>query len=610
MKKIYLLSQTTFNLMPNTDIISLSPKVSYELLQRNITYRVIRDFCSEAKLRQGEDAYFHEQLVWIHTFDRLLSEKIDDIQEKKICPAYYYFSPLKYLLDTWVISAIELKYLVKNLNVGEIIYCGPTQDVKEQESLFDLRHIYWKYYPLLLELFCTQREIKLTYISADTESKQSPESKAQAASPRPKLIKALRGIFHHLRLNFSFYRQRGKSKMNVLSLDMGNSSIDDVLKRLLQHGADIWVKSSLQVLHLNSFTMPEEALALKPITNENLFRQAAIEMLSLDSFWQLINKKADLPLNTLLTPFLKNFIECVSLKMLQEYNALETFHEKVKFDYIVARASSGINYPAALNLGFNHPEIKTICFSHSCGPTLWLDWIHAELDYFDYYVATDKLSANSFSDYAQADWIRPCKVFESSHYLKSIKKIVASKPKTNAVRETILYIPRKSPTVLAKFNTHLPSIPELFELQCRIIDLFGSLTTYNFIYKHAPSDWADDSILPYIKNKNYANVSVETGPPVQFFHKVDRAIFDFPSTGLFETLAADLPSYSLIPGGAKRLIPKMEDFFNGIIFSYETHQDAVTQLKNYLSGPAPRKQLILTDQYAIDEIFKETEASR
>ena len=121
----------------------------------------------------------------------------------------------------------------------------------------------------------------------------------------------------------------------------------------------------------------------------------------------------------------------------------------------------------------------------------------------------------------------------------------------------------------------------------RLIDFFGSKKEFDFIFKHALGvrKWADKSIVPYILDKGYENIRIETKEPAKYFSEVDGVVLDRPTTALFEVAAAGLPVLALYPDMVKANISlRAVEFFGKSLGEFSAEDEALAKINNFLNA--------------------------
>ncbi len=593
MKPLYFLAQLPADFNPAAgDTVSLTPQVSYALEKKGISFRILRRNEEDLMTRGDDDAFFLSQVEWINRVDVFLQHALPILKENKIRPAYHHFSKIKFVLDTLIIYALEILHFLQQHPTEHIIYYGK-KEPPVTFSIFELRSNGELAYRTILQKICLEKGIRLEICEIDEPSQVTPQTGVSFKQRVKRFSKecGFKRWFH-----FFKYHKWELPRLNILKrqrpgilfLDAGSEKIDHVIKEFIRRGYQIYTLIGKDIFEYSDFRETKvSSLAETPLDRDylkSLLRVAAENLIAEDWLLEPSQIKTSFDLAPVFTPYLKHFVSEIIPDVVADYLSFKDFCENFNIQLMVAQGSSGKQYPAALNIAKNSENVKSVCFQHSCGPTYWLDWVFGELDYFNYFMTTDDLHQDFFGKMARESWLSRCEVRQSPFYLKKLSQRYPVKMQ-NSIK-TVLYIPRKQSMRISKFNSYLYPLPWLYEIQKAIVDTFSRHPEIHVIYKHHPSSkWAHDSILPYIKEKGYNNISVQEGRLDSFFSKVDRVFMDYPSTPLFESAAAGLPCLALYPS-ADRIIPAMEVFFGPSLRPFSTAQEAGEILENFLSQDA------------------------
>ena len=283
---------------------------------------------------------------------------------------------------------------------------------------------------------------------------------------------------------------------------------------------------------------------------------------------------------------MEDFVRNVCVEFLGETIKFIDFCKKEKIDFIVSNASVGKNVTAPLTAGKSVKDTKNICFQHAC---IVLDlktrYICDELDAFDYYFTADNLSEHYFRHYSKSNYINGCVIRQYPHYFKNI---ISRKPriKKRRKREKVFYVTKKLAQGRMRFKSDGGIIFPLayyYEFQKHVIEIFGKRNEFDFIYKNAPAQkWADASIIPHIKERNFKNISIETKHFVECLRFADRVILDYPSTGFFEAARAGIPVMSLYSELSEIWSP-YKKYFGKSLQEFSTIGDAINKIDMFLN---------------------------
>lgn len=564
-------------------IVSLAPAVSYALEKKGISFEVVRRNEEDKAIRGNDDAFFLKQIEWVKGLDRFLQNEVPALRENSIRAAYHHFSKLKFVMDTILVYALETENFLKKHKTDSLVYVGAGESDFSSPSIFDLRKNGHQAYLEVLKLICRERNIRfeIQAVQSHAPAPAAPKSFLEQAKPLLKVlgVKQWYNFFKYAKWKNNAAADTS-SKEGVLFLDAGSEKIDHVLKAFVSKGMRIFTMVGREIFEYSSMKETRVASLDETTIMVSGLSDAADKITANSSLYTIMREKTGLDLSSILKPYLANFIEKIIPGVVSDYAALQSFCASHRIQTMVAHGSSGKQYTAALNLAKNSGTIKSVCFQHSCGPTYWLDWVYGELDYFHYFMSTDSLHESFFQKMAKEPWMDRCDVRQSPFYLKKLKAESALQKDS----KTVLYIPRKQSMRISKFNSYLYPLPWLYEIQKAILDMFGRHPEIPVIYKHHPSSkWAEASILRYLEEKNYRNISVQQGSLKNFFEKAGRVFMDYPSTPLFEAAASGLPVLALYPS-ADRIIPEMDSFWGHTLQSFSTATEAAAAAETFITS--------------------------
>lgn len=121
-----------------------------------------------------------------------------------------------------------------------------------------------------------------------------------------------------------------------------------------------------------------------------------------------------------------------------------------------------------------------------------------------------------------------------------------------------------------------------YDFQKALVDYFSTREDYAFIYKDLPPAHTICNPIPdYIMDKGYENIDVVTGSFKKYLLTVDRMICDYPSTGFFESVVADVPTLVVYHKSLKLRETGLSKF-GEILQPFSTKHDAVEKIKEFL----------------------------
>jgi hypothetical protein len=562
-------------------IIALHPRA---FVGAHTPIEILEDYYTWAELRRDEDAFMKAQLDWFKKFDRFLRAGLGRNDDDCLEIASSHQNRIKYFVDYLIIRSRIARMFLERSRAGRIRFLREPYSDETQPSLYNFnRHDRWSY----LQAF--KRASEECGVGFDLiESEKSP--KGPSSQGQDKVNPRARQLFKTAYNFFELQKWRAwpgpRNRIPVLFLDGGNASINQIYRKFHQAHADIYFKSAAEIRHISA--VKESHMTLNALLGEDgndytvRFSDACHTMLrdfASSDLAAWINERADKYAIADTVAYWEDFFLHIIPKTLWEYDAMNRFFKLQKAKFVVARSSSGLNYGAALMAAKNN-RIPRICFQHSVGPIDMKGWTHAELAYFDINCPQSTLSTRHFSEVAKKDY-PDCKVIESSHYLLNLRRRYAQKYKPS---NPVYYVPTKLANGCEHFNIPLYSMSWYFLHQRALIEYFGSRDDFQFVYKDTDGQsWAEQSIMKWLWANKPANVRIVKGPYTQFLGDVGRVVFDYPSTGFFESLAAGIPTLGL-HHETFRIWGPMKSHFGASLQSFRDTAEAVGRIEDFLNA--------------------------
>ena len=566
-------------------VVTLTPEACYHLGKAGVPYDIIENFYNEKSLKSDEEGYFTEQLEWFKEFDKLLKEQVSYCRQHDIDLAKANYYQLKYLIDPIIINARILQEFVKRTNPEAIVYVCGKNSMDKESSIYDLYGNERKYFLKLISVICRKNNIPLS-IKSNLVIKRSIDSgyvlRARLKDFLKKLhFKSIYYFIKYAKIRKFFTKPKNDERLNLLILHAGCLSMDIVVKKSIALGYRVFFRDKKNIISIYDIAQ-KNVLDLNgsdDAEKDNIageLKKAADDMDRQGEMIKWTNDRCGLDLLGLIMPYLKHFVEKICLNNLLEVRALKKFYKDERIDYVIARSSSEEDSISAFTaVGTSK---KRVCFQHGI-PYDTIPSVVTELNLVDYYFTMDDISHRYYKD-QRLDPASDCRVFQSPHYLMSIRDRMTRKSKNNT--NTIMYAPTKVFIGLNVFNVNFYTLPWYFEFQKAIIDLFGSIKSKRFIYKCANGqEWLDRSVLLYLKDKEYNNIQIEKKPLIACLGQAERLLLDFPGTCLYEAAAAGVPVMSLCRSTFK-INDDMRAAFGRSIIDFSGISDGINKIRDFI----------------------------
>lgn len=580
----FLINKPDGGLIPDGKLVSLSPEISQWLSFQGHSYETVYDLEADIDLRANDDEYFLQQLDWIKRFDLWLESVVPAVRENRLRPSFYFFSKIKYVQDSIVHHAVQFDRFLAREKPDKVTLVRKSFLPLDRRSILTLKQTLVQDIEHLLKQICDDRQIAF-------EVAISKGTVQPLARPVLKQFNRLKAVARNFR-NFFYYQKwrlvmcRRKHSKGILFLDPGSPKIDGLIWQSFRLGYPVFLHMNRNYFSTRLFSedmlSPHESQS-KTVDAEG-FKHAAGILANEEWLFRFLQLKTMLNLQPVLMPYYLDFITEVVPSLFAQYSKVRTIFQNVPMLAVIGQGSSGEQYPAVYNY-FQNERTPRICAQHSGGPTLWIDWIYGELAYFDCFLATDDLHEKVFRKFAGLRYMGACQVEQLRPMERNLVKAEGARiqQSKNGVKQ-VLFVPRKQPAWVYKYNTYLYPVTWLYEIQKALIDLFRREKSFNFVYKHHPtSSWANSSVIEYIKNSGSANISIQEGDLSDMIKRSDAVIMDFPSTPLFEALEHEVPAFALCPR-TNSTFEEMSTFFGNCLGAFTTIEEAVALVQSFLTS--------------------------
>jgi len=566
-------------------LVGLTPWACATFKANKIPYSTIEDYYSEEEMRRGEGAYFSEQMQWFKAFDDFLKEKNSFLKQFDLDLASAFHNRFIYLLDSLVIRHYVLDQFIKKSRPSALIIIESACKKDEAPPALEAfsRKDRWSYVPLL-RLMANKLSIPVQYHEVNNPVALTKavflqllgKSQLGALWNLKKIKKWLRGI--------QKYPVRVDG-VTVFIPETGHFSTHEVSLALKKAGYRVLTRRDLPSGQFDGGAAINTRFQTDDFFKD--FKAAGI------SSW--MNGSRQMDLTELAEPYFEHFIKVQCPRVQSEVAGLVEFYRRNNVAAVIAHASVGTCTSPLL--AAKAQGVPRICFQHSVGAADSKSWCMDELNIFDYNFAMSTISKEYFQANLNVAPKSNCVVLEAPIYLRNIQKLFPHREKRLGIKPRLLYCPSKLANGLAHLNTFYYPMSWYFEFQCRILTHLSQFSDYQIIYKHADGqEWAARSILPWLRSRCFKNVTIVKGRLTQFFNHCDRILFEYPSTGFFEALAAKKTVLSLYHEAVKIWDP-LRNAFGASLQPYSNTEDALRKISLYLEGPESDFQpsLAMTD---------------
>lgn len=594
--------------------IALTPEVCARLTRAQVPYQVFDETPIERELKKDARSYFFEQLERFRDFDRFLNEHIEYCRLKDASLATAHYTNLKYFIDSAISYAYALRCFIQRHTPAKIVHITAAAGENTDPSIYVIFHSPTTIIAQLLPHVCGS-------LGVDYEQRilMAGKQKQDRLS-----LGLLKGIIKNMLLTLGFKsllnfirfkkyrclirRTKPMQGLGILFLHTGCFSVDYAAEQSLFAGARVFTMGKNTIEEENSIIQRRQATlhkgqhsAFTAAVREECYSAARIYQ-SQGGLFSWVRQKAGVAIDDFLTPYLNYFISHICYDTILKTEKLIAFYDRNKIDMVVMRASTGYDSAFTLTAAKMRPHIKRVCIQHSSTALDGLLLPMTELGFFDYYLATEGYSEQYFNAYRKYDIFKHCRVKQAAHYLKSIQARYSKKPPQRG-RERILFAPADVGLGRHNFNNqaYWDSV-WYFAFLGRLLAYFAQREDKLFIFKYRfGSRLMSRAVIPYIVSQDYTNIILESRPLVDCFHLAQRVILDYPSSGLFESVAAGMPTLALY----KRTFitwPEAVKFFGCSLRPFDDAREAEEEINRFLDDDPSNyvRRLPLSDDSIVE----------
>lgn len=338
-----------------------------------------------------------------------------------------------------------------------------------------------------------------------------------------------------------------------------------------------------------------------------------LDKLSEGQLTKQFNQLCKLDVSDIILPKLEYFIINVCPEIYNYFIEFIKFYEKEKIDFVITvHRTSPIEFSAIAAANYCK-NVKSTGIQHGNEVFLQKYWYNSEMKSYDLYICTDKEIKNHFNQICKSKGYSTV-VKCSSHKFSNIQKIkhIRSMQKNDSDKKNrIIYLPTMFEWDCRRMESHHYSDTWYYKFQKTLLQYFSQKKDYMFVWKGLPSSDAIYNPIPdYIKDKKFNNIEIAVNPFIQHLSTADRVICDYPCTGFYESIVADVPTVSVYPRYF-RLRESALKHFSHSLKPFSKISEAIDKIDDFLSSdPETYKSTIEMDDKSIVKILEEISSSK
>lgn len=542
--KLYILEAFDPNMQFDDGIIvALTPEVCYHLDNRGIDYGIIEDHYNEHELFKDRHAFLQNQDDWFRDFDIFLRNNIDILNTYGLNLASMYSLHLKNTVDTIIFKSCILNTLFNKFNPSSVVFV--TFHPNEKVLKDDLGYHDKSAYAHLIPIICEKYSINLfEHFGHSTQI-----IKNVAYSVGDKISKVRKHISSVCEMLTSVSKpKKQKNVLNILQLNIaydGFSIIKDAFVK--GHNAYLFIDNKIFKFHRFGFRIFDIKHNNDHIENAFHDWNQTAQLLETHELIKWINEKCFLDVSNIVLPNLKYFVSNICPDLLQYYETFFSFYEAESIDVVLSPYMQSTIELAAIAAANKCKYTKTICVEHGDDVFTEIFWRKKELINFDILIVSNEEN-KQYLELMCEKYNFETEIYSISERMKSMIKLGESRQagKSGDNNNEIIYLPTFLTWDPLRIDTNIHISPtRYYKFQRYLLEYFSEIDDYTFIWKGFASEPLYNPIPKLIKDMDIKNVKVETEPFKKYLPYANKVIFDYPSTGMYESVIAGIPTMCL-----------------------------------------------------------------
>lgn len=558
-RQIYLVENYNPSIKFNDDaiIVALTPLACYELDKERINYQIVQDFSGEEVwFGQEQAGYFKEQLSWFDDFDKLLISIFPQAEKLDLELASAYFFYIKTMVDSIVLRAKALDYLISSPGLKGVIFMSTDSRETIMNPVFPMyfwksqssQSLFSRLAPLLSEKYKLPFQ-RLTFnyanrINTDEKSGNSSGAHSKFFIPTNYARFIMRFIFGDL-----FSRCSNKFNYNLMFLYNSYNSFE-IFEYARKSGCNIFYKEGTSIKMRNA-RYNKLMADIKPERDAEVFKNGnkVLQEINDANILGWINNHCGVNVSEIILPKIRYFINIFCPQFLILLEKYRSFYDDNRIDAVFTPYTISIDDYAALFATKYSRYTKSIQLQHgdSVFKSTWTNF----LEYFpkyDAYAVTNNEAEQCIKDRISAIGYKT-KVLQNMYRYKTVPKLnglSANKRKLRS-KKTVMYVSSLCLWDTKMWcNSYLPD-SWYFTWQKTLLTYFSKRDDFNFIWNSKPhSDQVYNPIGDLINDKRYPNIRYSTKPLIKSLRDINMILLDYPSTPLYEGALSGLPVLSLL----------------------------------------------------------------
>ncbi len=535
-------------------VVSLNPDVSWALTQKGIAYSIPEDFYPMAKLHAREREYSRLFARWVDAFDDRLKPEFPALAAAGMGPARLYGYYLRFVTDGPVITALRVQAILDALKPETVVF--HTRRVDEPAIDFQLAFNGPSLFARVLPAVCAKRGI--AFRENALAGKGGASAARRWAGP---VIGGLKAAARRLRDTARGLRSSGAADAPVALIIHGASGgLAGVEASAAGRGYRI-----LRSLGAPVLSVKRPGLSAKISGGTEVFSEFA-----------------GFDLSEFIAARIRYFVEEVCPRLEAGFQGSLELLKKRKIRFVAAPYKWELEDFTLMAAAAASDTTLAVQVLHGWSILEDATWEMSERP-CNLYVATDEEFGAYFSDKVfkgTATVVKTAALWTKNYEGVSIRPVDG--------RPVVIYLPTLCSGRWLRLQAANYSEDWYFRHQLALLDYFLKEKDFHFIWKgdKGPEKIADP-IGRAIAAAKGANIEFAGGKMRDHIVRSSLALHDYPSTPLFETLLAGLPSFCVYHESMIAR-PSAADLLGPVLKTFSTTEQATRQIGEFLRGDHSR----------------------
>ncbi|PWB52454.1 MAG: hypothetical protein C3F06_07820 [Candidatus Methanoperedenaceae archaeon] len=591
--KLYLLEAFHPNMQFDDGVIvALTPEVCYHLDKNGINYSIIEDHYDEHELLINRYEFLEDQNDWFIDFDNFLKYNINILNIYELNLASIYSLHLKNILDTLILKSYILKKLFEKFNPSSVIFVAlpPKKELINNDLGYHDKSVYAHLIPIL----CKEKSIPIV----EHYGYSAQNTKIVAANNIDKVANIWRYIPIIFKMVFSIFKTKNKKNaLNVLQMSLAYNGFA-LLKNAFIRGHNVYLLAGNKILKFHHFGFKTFDIKHSNDNIENMLSDwsQTAQLLETHELIKWINEKCSFDVSNIVLPNLKHFVSKICPDLFQYYKTFLAFYESESIDVVVSpynnQSTVGLAGIAAAN---KCEHTKTICVEHGDDIFINFFWRRKELINFDILIVSENENKR-FLESICYKYNFGIKIYSNLERMSPNIEIAKNRKtrrfNSNGNKTEIIYLPTFFNWDLLRIDVDIHLSPtRYYKFQKLLLEYFSERKDFTFIWKALfSSDSLYNPIPDLIKDKNIKNVRVESKSFNKYLRYAYKVILDYPSTGMYESVIAGVPTMCLC-SDALHVRKSAIEVFKNIVKIYLNPDEAIAHIDEFINADSEQYKM-------------------